>query len=143
MMPIPSILIIHQRKMVDLTLLMNQTDTKMTPAFIVPILSILFTLISFFGLILFFLFDLYILSPPIQEEEEEKECIYTEKKVAKPNGRLSGQWIGHKSYPNQKFIVHVHGNSCSLYRTDEDYRERRNKVGSPATKGICKKFIQQ
>jgi hypothetical protein len=109
----------------------------------VPFVSILFTFISFLLLIIFFVFDLYIFSPTTIPQEEEEGRPYTEKKVTKPNRNLNGQWIGHKSYPNQKFIVHVHGNSCSLYRTEEDYREQRNKVGSPATRGICKKFIQQ
>jgi hypothetical protein len=127
----------------DLTHFINQYNQKMTAVVMVPFVSILFTFISFLLLIIFFVFDLYIFSPTTIPQEEEEGRPYTEKKVTKPNRNLNGQWIGHKSYPNQKFIVHVHGNSCSLYRTEEDYREQRNKVGSPATRGICKKFIQQ
>lgn len=68
---------------------------------------------------------------------------YIERRIQKPNRHLSGHWIEHKSYPNQKFIVDIHGNSCSLYRTKEDYTGKMNKVGSPTTRRICKKFIEQ
>lgn len=67
---------------------------------------------------------------------------YGLKKVIKPNKYLSGKWIEHKSRPGHLYMVDVHGNSCSLYATKEDYNEKKNKIGSPATKGICKKFVK-